>query len=475
MAHNTAKALATSLSDFQKFFHSATEKEPEVESHFYTKFIRNPWFIHMLCKLETSSAAGNEIVFLANKRFHILLYTRLHQNFPMIKVKPEYKGKIRICWPHNVGSNVVIKAEFKHIDDVISSFDNYYTDSYFQWNMKPGFREHHDASIGNMPVLEDWCEHLPNVTTKVDQPWYYSKTPSLGFPIYLCAEKAEITHKYVLRREISSLLRMQQFDKKEGWKSIPVDFEFIEVAGNARNLKFPELWGRYAYLTDTEINHYKCSEEIEQYIEDVICCDADNPSALDKIAVVDLDCRTHCKVIYWMAENKNATEIHNYSNYTTCTDNLYNGNDPIHDVTLKYGTVVHLDKVSSDHFSHGEAWHHFLSAPREVGYHAMSLAWNGSNHDPDVGIVFHKLSTKMSFSLKDINPYSNFNYDEDDKKSTNANGTSTSVLSMKNHSGQKESDRPQFILRVRLVVFKQLTFKKNKDGSGFTLNVPPTS
>ena len=221
--------------------------------------------------------------------------------------------------------------------------------------------------------------------------------------LYFKSSQVRAEHHYTFRLKVSDLLRMQIKNKSGQWVDKVNNYsKYIDMSPTL-SLKTPELWARYAYLSDMELAFHKCKVNKTMYIRDVISCDAPNPNTFGTTATIDLNSTTPCLCTFWVAENVDATNIHNFSNYTTDTNDLYAGWDPVKHTTLRYGTVDKIDKMESDHFSVSEVMMHLPSAPCETGYHAMSYANDTGNIHCDIGLTLSNLIAFLHHSYASWN------------------------------------------------------------------------
>lgn len=469
MTVNIAKIDLDTITKFQQKIHLPVDSDDIMVSDFYQEFHKTSWYTHLPVQLKSEPSTGGNVTYPVNMTFDYLLYTYCRQHFPALKVNDKYKGRVEIAWPHNLGTNIIESAGLYFDDQAAQTFDNVWLDIYFQFFMAPGFRDHHNVSVGNIPILEQWGSFLPAYTTNVDQPWYYGRDTSLAIPILICS-LSKITHRYTFRDKISKLLRMRG-KTKEGWRTMKPKMEYVEGHGDDK-LPVPELWGRYAYLTDDERNWNKCNTKKVFYIDDIIDIDAKDSAPFGKTVSVDLDCDTPCRTIFWVAENEKALLQNNYSNYTTDHTNLHNGWDPVGPISLHYGGQPRLDKMASDHFSIAECRQHLTSPPSEMGYHAYSFSRDPMSIDACIGIVMKDLKVKFSASLSDGNPFlvpikGRFDTHGTDSILLDDEGYVTISSAVEEGTGNVTSKDPDvpgvsrdvgqtFFLRVRLLVTKKM-------------------
>src|SRR5437868_8318476 len=258
MSIQAAKEELNSLTEFQRDIHVLSNMSEDIISNFFKVFIKSTWYSSMPMKLKCTSD-GDEIVYSVNNSFHFLMYSYMRFMLPPIRVKSEYKGRVRIAWCHNIGTNIVLQAIFKEDDDTYHTWDNVWADIYFQFYQSGGAgkRENHNIGIGNVKCLEEWTEFLPPYPINVENPWFYSMDSALSFPIFYKNSITRAEHRYTFRRKLADLLRVQILGRDHKWKdSTNKVSRYLDIEPSD-TLKIPELWGRYAYITENEIKLYK--------------------------------------------------------------------------------------------------------------------------------------------------------------------------------------------------------------------------
>lgn len=457
-----------SLTEFQKDIHVTSGLDEDIILNSYKVFTKSTWYSSIPMKLKCTSD-GEEVVYSVNNSFHFLLYTYMRFVLPAVKVKQEYKGKVKIAWCHNPGTNIVSQACFKEDDDIYQTWDSVWADFYHQFYQSGGAgkRDTHNIGIGNVKCLEDWTDHLPSYPINIDQPWGYSMDPALAFPILYKGSETRAEHRYTFRRKVTDLLRVQIIDKSGKWKDISKSKGVAKYLDNPPlMIKTPELWGRFSYNTEQEVKwHKECKESKVFYTRDVEICDTPNPTKYKSTSEVELHSTNPCLALFWAAENKDSISNHNYSNYTTDVNDLYSGWDPIKTTTLKYGTLARLDNMPSDHFNIAEPRKHFPSAPSERGYHAYSYAWDSTNFHGDVGIVFDGLNAKLQCRIDDNNLFADGSREQDEVVAADDDETvddvSESVVGTDVIAEEEQS--PDFITRARLLVVRKFTITLGQD------------
>ncbi len=476
MSTQLPKGELEKLSKFQIGLHYRKNEQDPITSVFHKDIIKSTWYKPALLKLNVTSSDEIEAVYQVNSGFNYLFYTYLRWLTPAINVKKEYANAVRIAWTHNVGSNIINNAYFKFDDDIYHTWDNVWYDIYYQFFQKEGAgkREAHNIGIGNVKFLESWQSSLPQYPINIDQPWFYSMDPALSLPIFYKHSQTRAEHRYFFKRKISDLLRVQI---KSGGKWIDIDdpknYEKLLDVDPHSLIKLPELWGRYALITADELVSSRSKPKHVMYTRDVVSCDVKNPNNYKSTAEIELHCTNPCLSFFWVAQNVDSSKMHNYSNYTTETSDVYNGWDPIKTTSLLYGTDKILDDMPSDHFSLAQPRYHFPSAPSEAGYHGYSNAWDSTCYDGDVGTIFNGKNAKLECKIDNGDLLHNMQNDSTsesvadliipDRDDNYIDPENSYRGTSKASSSYVTSYSPQFSTHTRLYVMRKLKIKKQGD------------
>ena len=402
---NVAKFELDTLtrSAFQQSLHLPADGDEEIDSRFSYQFKKTSWSSQMSEKLESNSNDG-KIIYTANHKFDFLMNTCMVQQLPALRVLKEYRKNVQICWPHNVNHNIIIDGNLCFDDDTVQKVNSVWLDIYSQFYMKAGFRDHYNIMSGTVPFLEKWTEYLPSFPVICPQPWFYGRNTAVSIPLFLCS-KSRVTHNYSIRTKISDILRMRVFNPKTNkWAEIKYNFKYLEGVTEQELVKKPEMWGRYALISDSE-REWRRTLTHEIYSEDMIMASSENSNKFGSSVPVSIHSDMPLKAVHWVAENVDASKMNNRSNYTTNTKDYFKGWNPIKSPQLTYGGSVRIPKMSHYHFDSIEAWYNFPSPPSEHGYNAYSICYDVSSLHADVGVVLSGLSAKLTCTLGNTDPF----------------------------------------------------------------------
>ncbi len=479
-----AKDQLSSLTDFQRDMHVLNANDSiEIITPYYKKYIKTTWRSSVITKF-ASQPDGDEIIYPVNNSFHYLEYTYLTFKLPAIKIKTEWMGKVRICYCHDPGNNIRVISRFREDNDDFQTIDNVWGDIYPQFYQKEGAgkREGHKLGTGIINYVEKWTEdYLPPYEIDVDQPWFYGNDIASAYPIWMKNSLSRASHRYTFRKKVVNLLRVDLL-KNGKWISQKSNLSrYVDIIG-PENIGTPELWGRYGYVSDSELKWYnECDDtwvtinegekEVKQkvmYTRDIISCDIENTTKYKNTSTKVLKCANPCLAFFWVAENKDATAVHNYSNYTTNTNDVYKGWDPIKWTSFELGKSVVFNKMASHHFSIAQPRKHSPSIPWMTGYHGYFNAQDSTDFNGDIGVVYDDLPAVMNCRIDNNDIYINRYKTEHDIDEDDDDDDKTEVdepISERKNSDDKFFDlsSPNFIVRTRLLVVRKFTVT-NRDG-----------
>ena len=430
-----------------------------INTPFYKEYYKCLWYSTQTEKM-TESRNGADYVYVASTAYHFLYLSYQTLTLPAISVPDHLKDSVRICWCHNIGSNIVEKANISEGNDEIQSLDSVSFDIINQFFKRDDI-DNYQASIGNLSYLENWTTDLPQYhDILVVQPWFYgmydkkSETYPNAFPIFY-KQDTTLKHVYSFRNKVDQLLRVQRLE--DGiWKNVHRDEirSLLNISEEKNNISI-EMWGCYSNVTDTELaNHremvIKNKDGRDYHYLDVLEFDADNDCGERKVISCEINYTHPCYIVTWVAENILATSYNNLSNYTNDANCLYRGFDPIVKNTLSYSTAKKFKDMRSIHFNKFSSI--FLpSSPTEAGYHAYNYVLEPISNNAQPGIISETSKPTLSCYLE-TDPIYNFL-----ERQRRCNDIEIEDYSEDN----------TFKLRVRLFVRKTLNVSYNSENKKF--------
>lgn len=399
MSINASEVELKSFSESQKDINVRSDNDvtlgEEVMSDFYQDFHRTLWSSSMKVKIESSSNS-NTITYTIPDRWHLILYSYRTCVTPLVKIKPEYIGKVRIAWTHNLADNHVESASF-FIDSIsYHNLDSVSLDIDRGFYGSKNYNKNKMAAIhrGNNAICEKWSESfIPPFELMVEDNWFYSQS-GCGLPI-MYNNGGKFCHKYTFVPP-EKLLRVQ-FKDEDRWINVTntqdyVTFEYTD------SFSVPEFYARLVRFPNENLDWwYECLSEYKVYIRNYINYDTTKIYKYGDTEIIDIDSDKPCIAVFWLAQNHTAATYHLYSNYTTDSQNVSSGWDPILHSSLKYKKENdhRFKELPSKHSSFMEAFKHFPTIPEDFGYHAESIAYNSVNYNGDINLIMKNLGAQL--------------------------------------------------------------------------------
>lgn len=468
-AFNLCKIDIGSLSTFQRELHLAKTRKEEVESVFTYQIKKTSWGTHIPVKMDREETSES-FVFTANNRFDFLMSTKLRQKLPAIALKDEaIQRGVEICWPHNVGHNIIDEGQLHFDDDQAQRIDPIWLDINSQFFMKPGFDKVYSKMIGSVPALEQWNVELPEWQLKINQPWCYAMDESCAVPLCRCS-KSRVSHYYKMKRKIFDLLRVRCKNKNKDtgefdgtYRNIKPSAKFFKnINQDDETLNKPELWAKYAVVNDNEREFHVKREPDYMYIRDIVHVSTSNPQGYGDNADITLVGNQPCLALFWVAQNQKALKYGNLSNYTTNSENVYEGWRPISEITMKHGTSPRFEKMPADIFDEEESLDNFPSAPREAGYFGYSFTHDIDRPNVNIGKCLGDSGTKLTVLLKNTDPYSKLEKLRD--VATNDSRLDDELEDLINDQNTNKTYKGDtFVVHAVMLVVRKLQFIRNPE------------
>jgi len=449
MSINVTKTESELLSKLQRDIHTPLDENDELISPFCYQYEKITWHSHIPAKLQSTTTEGEGIAtYNLNTSFHHLLYGDLKQELPKLKVKAEFKDKVEICWTHNVGHHVIKDCHFKFGEQTYYLFDNIWLDINAQYTIDN--IEQYNEDIGNNDFLQLWSNRLPKYSLYVPQPWFFSRSEKLAFPLMLCQGQS-VSFQYSLRNKVTDLLRMRIKTDDGTWKHIVPNLGYLEPVVNDGVLKLPEIWVRYSYGSSLEKDWNTCITHHEYYIETITPLCSLNPIAYEQNVAIEIEGKTPCKAIFWVGQNVDSDRLRCFGNYTTDITNVYDGYGLIEKVSINHSAGSRVKDMDGKYFERMEPLHHSKKRPHEKGYYLHSLGQTPFKSVSDVGLVPDNLKMRAYFTINDTNPL----LDREEE--------------LKELKG--EEDPTRFHVHIRLLSIKKMTFDYDTDKKVYNFDI----
>lgn len=468
------------LDDIQLHFHGVHGGVQEkVQSRLGGEMVPCAWTSHFTEFLETSSNSSDDttltVKFKTNPKCHYLTKLTMVQKIPTIMIKPEYTGKVEICWTQNLGHKMIINCNAVLTETECPGFDDIYLDIFNQGMKKRDYKEYmsYQRDIGNVSALIQWNNFLPSDTIEVELPFSFCQDDAHGFPLFpfgLPDTSKVMEINISVHLKISNLLRMRIKDASGGWLKIEDESEMTKyIVSYDKIAKFnhPVCEAKYGMLSMKEL---KLRQEYlikNPYIlmEDVYAQDRDDPITYGSHNV-EVNYPFPARWVAFVAENCQAHDEHNYSNYTTNSEDNESGFTPIESIVTKYGSATRVPELPTKDYGNRMFREAFGTAPDVPGY-ALAVYWGTKSAETvfDTSINPDKIKLNFIVKLNDTNP---FIVKGIDKKTATAAAAedddmseSMSVLA-RSSAKTGYSNLPQYNLKLRMGVYKLFMIKDAK-------------
>lgn len=475
------------VSSFQEELHSILPGEDDqqpVACDFHLPYVKTTYCYYLPKQMEpsVSSEDGKTVITftsMASAYTDYLMYSVRIQDIPRIAVKSDYIGLIEICWCHHIGNNSAPHGVFKSDDEPIYNIDRVFMDDDKQFfaEAKSGYVPMLNRCHGSTDELKDWSTVLAGDRLSIKDPWHYSKASALAYPIFY-NRGARITHRYTLVDDIFKLLRVRiRKDVSSPWMYTKgFHSKYFEGPKDGK-LPNPQLWGYYGRIRNDERirilydiipksngpsngpdnnrnQTMKLKPSLVMFIEDSIVTQDDTIRLYGQVAEISLDSPTPCKGITVKAENLDATELNNHSNYTTDTNNLHQGYNPLTTFTQSYGgkEKFTVDRVFTERIF---PMVHCGSCPEDPGYNFIPIAWDCGQHYISNGLVFAgdlKSTLRIKLGNTDPNVAQN-NAEIDDSNLLDFFNKNSNIKNK-----EVEIKSPSFRVHARLIIIRKIVF-----------------
>lgn len=417
---------------------------------------RNHHFPREMKRADTSGS----FMYAADSEYSFLYDMQMYLKLPKVVVKKEYRNNVQIAMCSYPGINVVTQATmYCGKKKSPYHFDQTWFNIYNQFYNKK--TEHFNRYCGHIPALTDWGHSLPSHQLQVQQPWFFTRE---GFPFPLFRVKESVQFEYTFKKSIFDLLRFKIRAEGEDWEEVPFHNNFIQFVSvtNGGILSPPIMIGEYSKITIEEEQAIKNNDK-HCAVEDILTFKTELVDKITPLAQVQIKTKYPLKGIFYVAENVDATRLNNFSNFSTCSEDMSEGVSPICSVEPKINGSTPLIPFSSEftgevlaaYYQSNSALRYFPSFPQDPGYAAIPIAYSMADPAHD-GFKSFQGDTSITFQLSDA--VENPEEEEDKGKEPNFSKFTELLKDKSSIGGKVKSLRHNFRIHVYVIYIKRLTY-----------------
>nr|QBK90279.1 MAG: major capsid protein [Pithovirus LCPAC102] len=459
---NVAKLELDSLTEFQKELHNESDIDEEVSSSFTYNFIKSTWSTLYTEKLNpiTREKQAQTAEYELNTKFHYARKVYATIDIPSYKIKSKYDELVEIAPCNNIFHNIIEECTLSTDGENIQTLNTVSLDNYAQFDMPPGAgkRRLHKKMIGDRNIYGKWSTGFNSMSLECILPFDYTSHIKKAIPLFLCSSSMKISHIFKFNTRLSHIIRMRvRKSKEDDWTYIKYNHIYMHDVKHDESLDFPDIWAKYSYLTNEEIE-WRRENQHSIYYEDIIIKHADINTIYGKPVTLNIQSPYPVKSIRWGSINMNSIKLNTHSNYTTNINDINKGFNPTESFELRYGNSYRVQAMNYKHHSRIEPFYSTMSAPYDEGYNCLNLTNNIYHIYPDGGIVFHMGNIQAKFNINNTDP--NLLLVEDQKievdqdlvfKELDANYNKTNNISS-----------PEFKVYIMLTIIRKVIFEYKK-------------
>ncbi len=386
----------------------------QVATPFAREIRKSSWFTHVFLPMKVEGQV-DQPSYKISKSADFLLFSWLIFHLPDISVKAGELGNYKICYCRNPAHNLVKEAALVFNDLTLQSFDTSLLDQTAQFTVPEGKWDSYQAMIGNKTKLITPGSHLAPETLKLPLKFTYTRNLGSALPTSSLTLN-DMRINCTFEDDLTKIIRVQNFDGTDWLWIDPATVTLstlVDVVGkNGLTLTRPELWGRYAIVTNEE-RAYHQSQTKDMVIEQIQKHNGKREAA--GVHRMEVHFTGPIRALFFAAHNHTSSLKNNHSNYTTNDLDLDKGIDPIRDVTLTYEGQTRYENVPGSHFNDMEPYQLARRCPKNVGYHGQMYCLDLESDDPDGSSNYGKLTTTFDFNIVETST------DSDDPATTAAN------------------------------------------------------
>lgn len=422
--------------------------------------IRKPSRNHHLPREMKRTDTSGSYVYIADSEYSFLYDMEMYQKLPKVVVKKNFRSKIQIALCPYPGINLVNEAT-AYCGEKKSPyhFDQIWFNIYNQFYNRKS--EHFNRYCGHIPMLTDWGHGFPSYQLRIHQPWFFSRE---GFPLPLFRMKEKVHFNYMVKKSIFDLLRFRIKGDGDNWIEVPFRKAFMNylTVANEGILAPPIMIAEYSKITLEEERAIKENDK-HCAVEDIIAFRTDLVDKITPRIQVAIKTKYPLKGIFYVAENVDATRLNNFSNFSTCAEDMSEGVSPICSVDPKINGSTSLVPFSAEftgetlaaYYESNSARRYFPGSPQDPGYAAIPIAYSMADPAHD-GFKSFQGDTSLTFQLSD----SIEDPEESEEKSEQPDFSDLSDLLKGDSSGENKIQqlRHNYRIHVYAVYIKRLTY-----------------
>lgn len=432
-------------------------------------------------------------VYKVNPSFHYLKGNEIQIPIPAVSVKEPLKDKVRIAWTHNLGINYIQKTWIKIGDVKINEFDPGWLDDYMNWATEPSLSKQLNYSIGNVPELTTWNTSLNRKTCIFSIPFFYTYSGGSALPLFLLDSQTQVTQSLSYFSDpIKYLLRIEGTkDNGKTWRPIGRKTNYRKLI-SFNKFQDPVFSGDYGTITDEEKDDVIAEGAVAIPVHDVSIFKGSNDIGYGRDDPIKLHTSDPVIGMFWKALNVEAENNNYRTNYTTDANDVNLGVSPITSSEFKYGKVTRFRK-SSEQMKSINMRKNFSNIPNLNGYHAYPFSQNPFHVRGHTGVIFsndpehiltctftnpsqtnrlNEIQEDNDQDLSDIldslmseNENGDHYFGSSSSEAASSSGSSEASVGHKIHSGH--NDKAIFRTEVRVLVWRELQFRYDKEKAGF--------
>jgi Large eukaryotic DNA virus major capsid protein/Major capsid protein N-terminus len=406
--------LSTSLFDLSAWdrIDEVLYKNPDVNKsneHVQTLFMQGvpkyTWFTQTISSLKCEGQSKNPSYSLPKSVDYVRgAFARFQ--VPAVRVKKSKQGEYEIAWCKNIGHNVLKEVQLKINDLKIEEYDSVFADLYLDSMISVGHVDNVNEMIGNREELTGFGEILPNAELEV--PLYFSMMRD-GKALPLAAlTLSDVKIELRCHDDLSKMLRVRRRLQDGSYEYLQVCKinldEIISVkCKKGLDLKTPEVWGNFCFVTKTE------RENLEDKKFTMIITQVQKYEGSCKKGAsahkFDLKFTNPSKYFLFCVKNATAEKYNNLSCYTTDADNEQDGEDPVKRVSMYYGQHTKFKNLPSSFFKTVYPLLCSNKSPEGKSCHLLPFSVDVNSSCPKGSLQCNKLNMTMEIDVsdKDVN------------------------------------------------------------------------